>query len=69
MSYKITETKVHIEDEVACAAGLQNEIVAVLDSADDLTSLGVNWYPMSIAIISDPYSVKVLSASRIWKDK
>lgn len=69
MAHKIIESRVHIEDAEACAQGLQNEIVVVCDTPSDLTAVGVNWYPMSVAIIVEPFTVKILNASRVWKDK
>ena len=47
-----------------------NEITAILDSASDLTSLGTEWCPGSIAIVADEGTpTYILNASREWKEQ
>ena len=45
------------------------EISAVLDSVDDLASLGTNYAPGSVAIVADKGApAYMLNASGVWKE-
>lgn len=48
---------------------LGREISAVLDSVDDLASLGADYAPGSVALVADKGSpVYMLNASGAWKE-
>ena len=48
---------------------LGTEIEAVLDSIDDLASLGTDYAPGSVAIVADKGApVYMLNASGVWKE-
>ena len=64
MAYKIIKT----EQSYLGKAG-HPIIVAILDSADDLEALGVNYSPGSVAIVADKgVPSYMLNASGEWKE-
>lgn len=64
MAYFISESKTTV-----IGSDVKQQIVAMCDAAADVTSLGTNYAPMSIAVIAEPFGVKILNASGVWKDK
>lgn len=64
--YKIISETSFAKDE---SATYTRQILAVCDESDDLTALGTDWYPLSVAVQCDPFKVYVMNASGEWKEK
>ena len=64
MAYKIVKTEPSLIGEIS-----RPVIMAVLDSDDDLVTLGNNYGASSVAIVADKGApVFMLNASGVWKE-